>query len=341
MSRTLVWRIAAVLALVAVAMAACGSDEGPSAGAASKITVYSGRSENLVGPLIDQFQRASGITVSVKYGDTAELAATIVEEGDRSPADLFFAQDAGALGALEKEGRFAPLPSSVLQRVPERFRAPAGDWVGTSGRVRVVAYNPTLVNESELAPSILSFTASKWKDKLGWAPTNGSFQIFVTALRKLEGQDVARRWLEGIKRNGAKVYPNNDAIAEAIAEGEIEAGFVNHYYPFEIREEIPDANVSDHFFRNGDVGGLINVAGAGILKTSDKKDQAARFIEYLLSESGQRYFVTKTFEYPLVPGLKPDPRLPALASLDAPKVALSELNDLDGTLKLLRDVGLL
>jgi iron(III) transport system substrate-binding protein len=341
MDRRLTTRATAAVLLLVIAAAACGGAEETPAAATREITVYSGRSEKLVGPLIERFQKETGTTVRVRYGDTAELAAQILEEGDNSPADVFFAQDAGALGALQEKGRFASLPQSILTRVPGAFRSKEGRWVGTSGRVRVAAYNPTLVKESELPGSILDFTGRRWRGRIGWAPTNGSFQVFVTAMRVLKGDDVARRWLEGVKANGAKVYPNNDAIAEAVSEGEIEVGFVNHYYPFEIREEIPNAKVEDHFFENGDPGGLINVAGCGILASSKNKETAGRLIAFLLSDEGQRYFVEKTFEYPLVPGLAPDPRLPAFESLEAPAVDLSGLSDLEGTLDLLKEVGLL
>lgn len=325
---------------LAMAFAACG-DDGGSAQEPRSITVYSGRSESLVGELIPKFEAATGIDVNIRYGDTAELAALIAEEGSASPADVFWAQDAGALGSLQGKNLFATLPSSILDKVQASNRSKEGRWVGVSGRVRVIAYNPELVKEADVPDSVDGLTAATWKNKVGWAPTNGSFQIFVTAFRVTKGEAAARTWLTKMKANGAKTFANNDAIAEAVGEGEIPLGLVNHYYPFEIKEEHPDAKIEDHFLTAGDVGGLVNVSGSGVLESSDNKQAAQRFIEYLLGAEAQEYFVKKTWEYPLVSGIAPDARLPKLETLQPPAVDLSNLADLDGTLKLLKDVGLI
>ena len=331
----------ATLLALGMALAACGGDEPPAASGDGKLTIYSGRSESLVGALIDQFKVSTGIDVTVKYADTAELAALIAEEGPRSPADVFWAQDAGALGALQSKGLFTKLPSSILDRVPAKFRSADGRWVGASGRVRVIAYNPELVPETDVPDSVTGLTEARWKNKVGWAPTNGSFQVFITAFRKLEGEQAAKSWLEAMKANGTKTFPNNDAIAEAVGEGEIPLGLVNHYYPFEIREEHPDAKIEDHFLAAGDIGGLVNVAGAGVIGSSDDKAVAERFIAFLLSTGAQTYFVEKSWEYPLIGDIEPDARLPKLDALEPPSVDLSSLGDLEGTLKLLGEVGLL
>jgi iron(III) transport system substrate-binding protein len=328
-------------AMLALVLAACGGDAAPSGQASGPITVYSGRSESLVGDLVQQFETATGVDVEVRYGDTAELAALIAEEGARSPADVFWAQDAGALGALQTKKLFTTLPGSIVDRVSEAYRSTEGKWVGASGRVRVVAYNPGLVAKAELPGSVTGLTAAKWKGKVGWAPTNGSFQAFVTAFRLLRGTDEARAWLAAMKANDAKAFATNDAIAEAIGEGEIPLGLVNHYYPFEIKAEQPEATIENHFLSAGDVGGLVNVSGAGVIVSTKRRANAERFVDYLLSADAQRYFVTKTWEYPLVSGIDADPRLPKLSSLQPPAVDLSKLHDLEGTLALLREVGLL
>lgn len=325
--------------LLALGLAACGEDARPSGPASGPLTVYSGRSESLIGDLVRQFETETGVDVEVKYGDTAELAALLAEEGSRSPADVFWAQDAGALGALESKNLFATLPDAILNRVGAAYRSTGDKWVGTSGRVRVIAYNPTIVPEADVPDSVADLTTAKWKGKVGWAPTNGSFQAFVTAFRVLRGDAAAKAWLEAMKANGAKTFPNNDAIAEAVGEGELPLGLVNHYYPFEILAEHPDAKIADHFLA-GDVGGMVNVAGAGVLTSSKRRPNAERFVAFLLSESAQRYFVTKTWEYPLVEGIEADPRLPKFSTLQPPAIDLSKIGDLEGTLGLLRDVGL-
>jgi iron(III) transport system substrate-binding protein len=304
--------------------------------------VYSGRNEELVGPIIERFEEESGIDVEVRYGDTAELAATILEEGAHSPADVFLSQDAGALGAVADRGLLSPLSGEVLERVEERFRDPDGRWVGVSGRARVVAYNTEALGEEDLPDSILGFIDPEWEGRLGWAPTNGSFQAFVTALRLIEGEEVAREWLEGIEANDPQVYENNLAILQGVASGEIEAGFVNHYYLFQRQEEEGgDVPVNNYYFRNGDPGALVNVAGVGILGTSDNAPAAGEFLDFLLSEEAQQYFANETFEYPLVEGIPINEELVPLSEIETPNIDLSNLDDLEGTLELLRETGVL
>jgi len=322
------------------ATSAASSAQASAAG--GSLTIYSGRNEELVGPLIEQFEQASGIAVEVKYGDSAELAATILDEGANTPADVFFAQDAGSLGAVAAEGRFEQLPEDVLNQVDERFRSDAGEWVGVSGRARVVVYNTAAYTETELPADINGFTDPQWRGRLGWAPTNGSFQAFVTALRVLEGEDAARAWLEGIQANEPKVYDNNSAVVQAVGAGEIDAGFVNHYYVFrEIAEQGEAFPARNYFLKNGDPGALVNVAGAGILAESENGAAAQEFVRYLLSPEAQQYFADETYEYPLIEGVPANAALPPLDQIQTPEIDLSRLEDLQGTISLLQDVGIL
>lgn len=353
-------RWVALLAVVALAATACGgngdtetegdaptaaapdeADEAAQAGDGGPITVYSGRSEELVGDVFDDFTEETGIEVEVRYGDTAELASTILNEGDATPADVYFGQDAGALGALEAEERFAPLPEDVLDLVDENFRSPDGHWTGTTGRVRVIAYNTEELDEDEVPDSVLDLTDPEWEGRVGWAPTNGSFQAFVTALRIEEGEDVAREWLEGMIANGAVEYEKNTPIVEALGRGEIDVGLVNHYYLYRFTSEDPDFPVENKFLPD-DIGGLVNVAGVGILQGTDQQAAAEELVRYLLSEQTQEYFgqVTDELEFPLREGVEA-PDLPSLESLEAPEVELSRLEDLQGTLELLQEVGAL
>ena len=348
--------VLALFVVVALAGTGCGQEESgegsdsqggsaSEAGSASEegsLVVYSGRNEELVGPIIERFEEESRIDVEVRYGDTAELAATILEEDANSPADVFLSQDAGALGAVADRGLLSPLSGDVLERVEERFRDPEGRWVGVSGRARVVAYNTEALGAEDLPNSILEFTDPEWEGRLGWAPTNGSFQAFVTALRLIEGEEVAREWLEGIQANDPQVYENNIATLQGVASGEIEAGFVNHYYLFQRQEEEGgDVPVNNYYFRNGDPGALVNVAGVGILGTSDNAPAAGEFLDFLLSEEAQQYFANETFEYPLVEGVPINEELVPLSEIETPNIDLSNLDDLEGTLELLRETGVL
>jgi iron(III) transport system substrate-binding protein len=335
--RTVCLTAYAVGAVIALTLGACGGD-----GDEGTITVYSGREEELLAPLLDRYEEETGNELDVRYGDTAELAATLIEEGENSPADVFFGQDAGALGALENEELLSELDEGTLARVPERYRSQDGRWVGTSGRARVVAYNTEELSKSDLPDSILDFTDPEWKGRIGWAPTNGSFQAFVTAMRLTEGEEATEEWLRGIAANDPVVFDDNEAIRDAIASGEIDVGFINHYYVAQaIEEEGEGYPVRVYHPRGGDVGSLINVAGAGIVSAGDNADGGAEFIEFLLSDESQRYFSEETKEYPLVQGIPADPAVTPLAEIEQPDVDLGELDDLQGTLELLQRSGAL
>jgi len=342
---------AVLLALVALAalFVACqpitpGATQAmPSSDDAGALVIYSGRSENLVAPLIERFATETGIQVEVRYGDTAEMAATILEEGQNSPADVFFGQDAGALGAMSKAGRLQTLPDSILERVPVQFRSAEGEWLGVSGRARVLAYNTNLVAPEELPADVWDLTSEQWRGKVGWAPTNGSFQAFVTALRVLESDDRAAEWLQAMLANDVQPYSNNTAIVDAVASGEIYVGLVNHYYLYRFLAEQGDSfTARNYFFPTGGAGSMINIAGVGIVDTARNVDAAMHFVEYLASTEAQRYFAEETNEYPLSDGSIPLPAdLPALTAVQAPTLDLSDLDDLQGTLQLLQEVGAL
>lgn len=326
-------------ALLALAgLSGCGFGSGGE----GELTVYSGRQQDLVGPLLERYAKEEGVDIKVRYGGTPELAATINDEGDNSPADVFFSQDAGALGSLQDEGRLADLGQDLLDRVDPRFRSRKGDWVGVSGRARIVAFDKRSLKESELPSSVLGFTAKRWKRKVGWAPTNASFQSFVTALRRTEGEGAAEEWLRGMKDNDTQVYENNVAIRDAVAKGEIEVGLINHYYVAEvIAEEGDDYPVGVFEPPGGDPGALVNVAGAAVIEGSDHEDAAREFIAFLLSREGQEYFAEETKEYPLAAGVEAEPGLAPLNSIRQPDVDLSDLDDLQGTVDLLEKTGVL
>jgi iron(III) transport system substrate-binding protein len=324
-----------VLAL-ALPAAGCGGDEA----AGGPLTVYSGREEELVAPLFEKFTDATGVDVEVRYGDSAELAATIAEEGDNSPADVFFAQDPGSLGAVDPQ--LEELPQATLDRVAARFRDAVGRWVGTSGRTRVLAYNTDRVQESDLPASVLELTRPEWKGRVGVAPTNASFQAFVTAMRLSLGDERTREWLEALRANGAKTYEKNLPIVEAVAAGEVDVGLVNHYYLALVKEEQPDAPVANHLFEAGDPGTLVSVAGAGVLASTDQRDDAEAFVEFLLSEDAQRFYVDQAEEneYPLVAGIDPPAGLVPLDEIQGPDVELTAFGaELESTVELLRETG--
>ena len=307
------------------------------------LTVYSGRSQTLVDPLLVAFGEQTGIDIRVKYAGSSSTAATLLEEGSNTPADVVFMQDPGSLGILADSGMLAQIPQATLDQVDPRFRSPAGLWIGTSGRARTIIYNTDTINpETDLPPSILDFTAPEWRGRVGWAPQNGSFQAFVTGLRLAIGDDAAREWVEGMHDNDVQDYANNTAIVTATAAGEVAVGFVNHYYLERFLEEHgPEFGARNHYIGNGDPGALVLVAGVGILDASENKDIAQEFVDFLLGEPAQTYFAQEIKEYPVSAGVEPEGDLPTLESLDPPDVDLGNLSDLEGTLKLLRETEVL
>ncbi len=333
--------IVALAVAAAVAVTACGQrssvdEEGQAAGS---LVIYSGRSESLVGPIIEQFGVASGIDVAVKYGSTSEIAATLLEEGDRSPADVFFAQDPSGLGAVT--GMLAPLPDDVAQAVPSWARSPDRNWVGVSGRVRTIVYNTDNLSRAELPSSMSDFTDEKWRGRIGWAPSNASFQTMLTSMRLLWGEERTRRWLKGIQANEPRVYAKNTPIVAAAAAGEIDVGFVNHYYLYRfIQEDGEDFTARNHYLSDRGPGGLIMVAGAGILDSAKNAGNAEKFLRFLLSTPAQQYFAGQTFEYPVADGVKTHRLLVPLSDIGSPDIDMAALGDSIGTQALLRDVGI-
>lgn len=327
-----------ILGFVATALVAtaCGGDE-------STLTIYSGRSEELAAPLIQQFQEETGIEVAVRYADSAELAATLLEEGANTPADVFFAQDPASLGAVRLADLFAPLDPAIIAAVPAAFSDDDGRWVGVSGRARVVVYDTTEVEPSELPATEDGFTDPQWRGRLAIAPTNGSFLAFVAAKILIDGEETTLEWLRGMAANEEPTYPSNSVIVAAVDDGEVDAGLVNHYYLFRrIAEEGAGVVAANHFLTGGGAGSLVMPAGAGVLASADDAEDATRFVEYLLSEEAQQYFAEETFEYPLAAGVAAAPELPPLASLDPPDISLSDLAAvLDRATELVAEAGLL
>ena len=324
------WAIAVVVG--AMAITACGSG-----GSGDLLTVYSGRSEELVQPLIDQFAESTGIEVEVRYAGSTDLAATLLQEGDSTEADVFFAQDPASLGSVAD--LLTELPQSVLDSVDPRFADRNGRWVGTSGRVRTFIYNTGTSNDLPL--TIDDVTNPSWFGEVGVAPTNGSFLAFVSAMILERGEEETLQWLKSLAANEPQDYPKNTPIVAAADSGEIEGGLVNHYYLLRLRAEGEGSNSENWFIPAGDVGTLVMPAGAGILSGTDVPEAARQFVEFLLSETAQTYFATETFEFPLIPGVQPAGGLPALEDLNTPDIDLSQLADvLDDATRLVSEAGL-
>ena len=326
--------ITAILVVLGLAGASCaGGDE--------TITVYSGRTENLIGPILEDFTEATGIEVEVRYGKSADLALLVLEERDRSPADLFISQSPGAIGFLAGEDLLQPIDREIVAAVPGEFRNAGGLWVGMSGRVRVIVYNRDLVEPGELPSSVFELTEERFRGRVGVAPANSSFQDFVTAMREVHGDGATLEWLEGLVANEARTYANNTAIVQAVGRGDVPMGLVNHYYNLRAKAEDPATPSENYFFPDGDIGSLLIVTAIGVLSTSDQPRLADRLVEFMLSEPAQRFYSEQTFEYPLAAGVGPSPGLPPLAAVEVATYDFDRLGGgLERTKELIDESGL-
>jgi iron(III) transport system substrate-binding protein len=319
-------------------------DDGDDEGGERKIVLYSGRDEELIQPLVDAFTEETGIEVEVRYGNSAEMAAQILEEGESSPADVFYSQEVGAVGALAKAGLLGDLPEDVLEPVDERFRPASGtQWVGITARSRVIVYNPEALAAAgaEVPEGVLDLADPQYEGLVAIVPGNAGFQAFVTGFRVQKGEDAAREWLQAMIDNGADTsYESNGDVLEAVNNGDIPIGLINHYYW--ARHENRDSLTAQLIFPKGDdPGGLVNATAAAILKGAVGNEDAVAFIEYLLSETGQQKFVEETWEYPVIDGV-PDPEgIPPLEELEGPPLDLTDLDSLEETQALLTELGLL
>lgn len=326
-----------VAMLSAVAILASGCSSGRDA-----LTIYSGRDEALIGPLLERFNEETGIAIDVRYGDSAELALLIEQEGDGTPADVFISQSPGAVGYLADKGMLATLPEDTLAKVSSEFEQSSGHWVGLTARQRVLVYNQDLVAEDELPDSVLDLTDPKYRGMVAIAPPNGSFQDFITAMRQMEGDDVAQAWLEGMAANDSPTFPDNNSIVDAVARGEVPMGLVNHYYNVRYLTEDPSAPSRNHQFPGDDVGSVILATTVSAIEGSERSEEAQEFVGFLLSQKAQEYFASVTFEYPLVEGVEHSDALPPLESLAHPDYDIQRLGEgLSRTVEMIRSSGLL
>ncbi|WP_460920475.1 extracellular solute-binding protein [Salinarchaeum chitinilyticum] len=302
-----------------------------------ELTIYSGRHEFLVDALVDSIDsRYDDFTPNVRYGEGSQaMVNQIITEGSGTQADVFYSVNAGALVSLAEAGRTRALSSDLRDLVSPEFSTE--NWIGTSGRVRTVPYNTNEYDESDIPDDIMAIPTALDAD-FGWSPVYGSCQAFVTAMRILEGDEATRQWLQELLDAGVTSYPNEQAVNQAIADGEIDVGFTNHYYIQRVLAGDPDAPIATAFTA-GDAGATFNVAGAAVTDQADDAELAENFVRHLLSAEAQAYFAVETQEYPLAPGVDPVGDLPPIDELNVPDVDLAELGDVEGTIELMEDVG--
>jgi iron(III) transport system substrate-binding protein len=320
---------------VTAALTGCGSD-------ADTLTVYSAQHESLVRAMLEDFTEQTGIELEFRDANDSELANQIVQEGEASPADVFLTENSPSIDVVDEAGLLEPLDEATLEQVGEQYRPDSGTWVGFAARSTVLAYNPAQIAEAELPASILDLAAPEWQGRVGIAAGGADFQAIVSAVLAIEGEDATREWLTGLERN-AEVYSSNTAVMKAVDESEIDVGVMYHYYWY--RDQAEGGLVGDdarlHYFRNQDPGAFVSVSGAGVLASSDQKEDAQRLVEFLTSAAGQeRLADNSALEYAVGTGVASAEALPTLESLQAPDVDPGSLNAPKVT-ELMQEVGLL
>ncbi len=313
------------------------------AAGAETLTLYSAQHRQMVDGLTAAFTRQTGIAVRTRYGEAPEIASQIVQEGAASPADVYFTENSPELVLLDEKGLLAPVAKSTLAEVPARDSAATGNWLGVLAREDVLAFNPRLIAENRLPESLLDLARPEWKGRLAIAPADADFLPLVEAVAKLKDRDTALAWLRALKAN-AQVFDDDEGVVAAVDRGAAPVGIINNYYWARLHQEKGDATVSRiHHFAGGDVGGLVNVSGAAVLKSSKHQAAAQRFLAFLVSTPTQTTVAEENvdFEYPLARGVKANPLLRPFDQLDPPAIAPSALGDDQDSAKLLREAGLL
>ncbi|MEU0268759.1 iron ABC transporter substrate-binding protein [Nocardioides sp. NPDC006303] len=322
------------VALLGATLTSCSSGDA--------LVVYNAQHEQLMEELVPAFEKETGIDVELRNGKDLELAAQLVAEGEKSPADVFLTENSPAMAAVEREGLLATLPDDVTAPIPQQYRPESNAWTGFVARSTVLVYNTDQITEAELPASLLDLAEPEWKGKISFSPTGADFQAIVAGVLALEGEAATKAWLEGIKANGT-VYDGNNVVLESVNAGEVPVGIIYHYYWY--RDQAESGEVSDsselHFFGNQDPGAFVSVSGAGVLASAEHKTDAEEFIGYLTGKTGQQGLADSyALEYPLNPAVQLDPPVKPFSELDPPAVSVSEL-DSDAVVEMMTEVGFL
>ena len=316
----------------------------PALAAPAPLTIYAAQHHQLVDMVAQAFTKETGIPVRSRFGEAPELASQIVREGARSPADIYFTENSPELTLLDEKALLAPVTPATLAQVPAQHSASTGRWLGVLARENVLAYDPAKLKTADLPASLLDLAKPEWKGRVAIAPSDADFLPLVQAVVVLKGRDAALAWLKGLKAN-AQVFDDDEGVVSAVERGTVAAGVINSYYFYRARvEQGADKTRSEvHHFGGGDVGGLLNISGAAVLKSSKNQDEAQRFLAFMVSRPVQEMLARSDidFEYPLVPGVAPNAALKPMDQLQPPALTLQQLGDDQDSAKLLRQSGLL
>jgi iron(III) transport system substrate-binding protein len=336
--------LAAVLAVAlgAVTLAACGSS---GSGSSATITLYSGQHVQTTNALVAAFEKKTGIGVNVRSDDEDVLSQQIVTEGAHSPADVYFTENTPPLQFLASKDLLAPVDPSTLANTPAKFSSPDGHWVGVSARVSVMVYNTSLLKPSQLPTSVLQLAQPQWKGKLALAGGETDFQPIVTSIAHTYGTAAAERWLRAVKTNATShLYPDNETVVDQVNRGQVALGVINQYYWYRLQAEVGAADVHSAiaYFAPRDVGYVIDVSGAGVLKSSTHQADAQKFLAFLTSKEGQEIIGhSDSFEYPIASGVTTSKPETPFDQLQPNAISIAELGTGAEAIKLLQEAQLL
>ena len=344
-SRRILAASIAVVALAAVAAVLVSTAGGSKSTSKATLTLYSGQHPQTVNAIVSAFEKATGISVAVRQDDEGVLASQIMQEGSHSPADVFMTENSPALEALGTRGLLARVGPAALAKTSARYSSSRKDWEGVSARISTIVYNTANLKKSELPRSVMDLAQPKWKGKLALAPTETDFQPIVTAVAARYGQARAEKWLQGIRSNASgHIYPDNESLVSQVNSGQVQLGVINNYYWYRLRDEVGASKVHSAaaLFAPGDAGYVIDVAGAGALKSSKHAAEAQKFLAFLVGPVAQKIIASdESYEYPLGSGVKTTKDLIPFATLRPDPITVRQLGTGGLAISLLRSASLL
>jgi iron(III) transport system substrate-binding protein len=330
-----------VAALGGVLLTACGGGSDPG----GSITVYNGQHLQTTEALVSAFETRTGISVNIRSDDEAVLADQIVTEGTRSPADVFLSENSPPLEVLASKGLLANVDSATLARTPARYSSTAGKWVGVSARVSVMDYNTSLLSPGQLPTSVMDLAQPRWMGKIGLAGQETDFQPVVTSIAHQFGSAAALKWLLAVKANASgHLYASNEVLVDGINRGQVAIGLINQYYWYRERAALGAAGMHSKiaYFAPRDVGYLLDVSGAAVLRSSKSESAAQKFVAFMTSIAGQEIIAhSDSFEYPIASGVRTAQAETPFDQLQPNPISIAELGTGALAIKLLQEAQLL
>ena len=278
---------------------------------ANELVVYSSRADNLLKPVVAEYEKKAGTKVQLVGGQAGPLMEKIRAEGSNTPADVFITVDGGNLWQATQMGLLRPINSPTLKaNIPASLRDPKNQWYGLSVRARTIFYNTNKVKPAELS-SYAALADAKWKGRLCLRTSNNVYNqslvgTMIANLGAVKTEQIVKGWVANL---AAPPFANDTAMLEAIGAGRCDVGIANTYYYGRLMDKQPNLPIGIFFADQQGKGTHVNVSGAGVTKFSKRPAEAQKFIEWLSGSEAQNLFADLNHEYPANPKVKPDPKV--------------------------------